>query len=73
MSTRRSARTPWRGYENAYAFRAGNVLFLMMSDVNDTSDREGRDTLGSNPAGVVRSETFDWWKSQVNVNPDAFL
>lgn len=64
---------PVEGTWERYSFRVGNALFLMMSDVNDTSDMEGRDTLGGNPAGVVRSETFDWWKKQVEANPDALI
>ena len=64
---------PVDGTWERYSFRVGNLLFLMMSDVNDTSDREGRDTLGGNPAGVVRSETFEWWKDQVESNPDSLV
>ena len=64
---------PIDGTWERYSFRVGNILFLMMSDVNDTSDMKGRDTLGGNPAGVVRGETFEWWKNQVESNPDCLL
>lgn len=64
---------PVEGTWERYSFRVGNVLFLMMSDVNDTSDSEGRDTLGGNPAGVVRSSTFEWWKQQVEANQDLII
>ena len=33
----------------------------------------GRGTLGGNPGGVVSGETFRWWKSQVESNPDSII
>lgn len=56
-----------------YSFRVGNILFLMMSDVNELSQRLGRGPLGGNPGGVVRGETFDWWKTMVQNNPNALI
>ena len=53
-----------------YSFTVGNVLFLLMSDINELSQTVGRGTLGGNPAGVVTGETFAWWKEQVETHPD---
>lgn len=51
-----------------YHFDAGNIRFLMMSDVNEASQPKGRGELGGNPGGVVTRETFDWWVEQVERN-----
>jgi len=58
-------RFPIEGTWEHYSFRVGNLLFLMMSDINEPSQRVGRGTLGGNPGGVVSGETFRWWKSRV--------
>lgn len=50
-----------------YSFRAGNLLFLMMSDINEPTQTIGRGDLGGNPAGVVSGETFAWWRVLFNV------
>lgn len=52
---------PPTGNWERYSFEVGNVLFLMMSDVNEASQEKGRGPLGGNPGGVVTAETFDWW------------
>jgi len=51
-----------------YSFRVGNLLFLMMSDINEPTQKVGRGTLGGNPSGVVSGETFGWWKRMVEEN-----
>jgi hypothetical protein len=51
----------------------GNLLFLMMSDINEPSQILGRGTLGGNPGGVVSAGTFAWWKRMVEANPDATI
>ena len=56
-----------------YSFRQGNVLFLMMSDINEPTQTIGRGDLGGNPAGVVRGETFEWWKGMVEANQDCLI
>ena len=61
---------PVEGTWERYAFRVGNVLFLMMSDINEPTQTVGRGTLGGNPAGVVSAETFRWWVDRVEANPD---
>ena len=53
-----------------YAFRVGNLLFLMMSDINEPSQKVGRGTLGGNPGGVVSGETFRWWQRE---NPASII
>ena len=56
-----------------YSFQVGNVLFLMMSDINEPSQKIGRGPLGGNPGGVVSGETFVWWKEMVESNPDRII
>jgi hypothetical protein len=56
-----------------YAFRVGNILFLMMSDINEPSQKVGRGTLGGNPGGVVTGETFEWWKKMVESNRGSII
>jgi hypothetical protein len=64
---------PIDGTWERYSFRAGNVLFLMMSDINEPTQKVGRGTLGGNPSGVVSGETFHWWKSMVEQNPSSII
>ena len=70
-----SARRPYpiEGTWERYAFRVGNILFLMMSDRNEPSQKVGRGALGGNPGGVVSGETFAWWKRMVEANPDSII
>ena len=61
-----------------YKFRAGNILFLMLSDRNDLPSPVGRgysreNLKGGNPPGAVTRETFDWWKQQVLENQDKII
>ncbi|MEM7117037.1 MAG: metallophosphoesterase [Chloroflexota bacterium] len=62
---------PITGTWERYSFRVGNLLFLMMSDINEPSQTIGRGDLGGNPGGVVSGETFRWWQDTVLANPDA--
>lgn len=64
---------PAEGTWERYSFQVGNVLFLMMSDINEPSQRPGRDLLGGNPGGVVSGETFAWWKRRVEANKDKII
>ena len=64
---------PVEGTWERYAFRIGNLLFLMMSDINEPSQKVGRGTLGGNPGGVVSGETFRWWKGMVRNNPASII
>ncbi|MCC6389035.1 MAG: metallophosphoesterase [Bryobacterales bacterium] len=64
---------PTNGTWERYSFRAGNLLFLMMSDINEPTQKIGRGTLGGNPAGVVSGETFRWWKRMVEENPTSII
>jgi hypothetical protein len=70
-----SARRPYPidGTWERYSFRVGNILFLLMSDRNEPSQRIGRGTLGGNPGGVVSGETFAWWKQMVEANPESII
>jgi hypothetical protein len=49
-----------------YSFAVGNLLFLMMSDINEPSQTIGRGTLGGNPGGVVSGDTFRWWQRMLD-------
>ncbi len=64
---------PVEGTWERYSFRAGNILFLIMSDINEPSQKIGRGDLGGNPSGVVSQETFLWWKDMVESNPDSII
>lgn len=64
---------PISGTWEHYSFRVGNLLFLMMSDINEPSRKIGRGTLGGNPGGVVSGETFRWWRENVEKNPSSII
>ena len=64
---------PIEGTWERYGFRAGNILFLMMSDINEPTQKVGRGTLGGNPGGAVSGETFRWWKGMVEQNPASII
>ncbi len=64
---------PIDGTWERYSFRVGNILFLVMSDVNEPTQEKGRGELGGNPGGVVTGETFRWWKEMVLANPDSII
>jgi Calcineurin-like phosphoesterase len=64
---------PVAGTWERYSFRVGNLLFLMMSDINEPSQKVGRGTLGGNPGGVVSGETFRWWKRNVEKNHSSII
>ncbi len=64
---------PIEGTWERYTFRVGNLLFLMMSDINEPTQTLGRGDLGGNPGGVVSGATFQWWKRQVEANPDCII
>lgn len=64
---------PIDGTWQRYTFRVGNLVFLMMSDVNEPTQRRGRGSFGGNPGGVITGETFAWWKDQLARNRDAIV
>jgi hypothetical protein len=64
---------PIEGTWEHYAFRVGNLLFLMMSDTNEPTQRVGRGDLHGNPAGVVSGATFQWWKQMVESHTDIII
>jgi hypothetical protein len=64
---------PIEGTWERYSFRAGNLLFLMMSDINEPTQKVGRGTLGGNPGGVLSGETFRWWKRMAEENRSAII
>ena len=64
---------PIDGTWERYSFRVGNLLFLMMSDINEPTQKVGRGTLGGNPGGVVSGETFSWWQRMVEENRSSIV
>ena len=64
---------PIEGTWERYSFRVGNLLFLMMSDINEPTQQVGRGTLGGNPGGVVSGETFRWWQRMVEENRSSII
>ncbi len=57
---------PTNGSWERYAFKVGNLRFLMMSDRNDLPYPVGRqESGGGSPAGAVTGETWEWWKNHV--------
>ncbi len=70
-----ASKRPYRveGTWERYAFQVGNILFLMMSDINEPTQKIGRGDLGGNPAGVVSGETFRWWCEMVRTHPDSII
>src|SRR5262249_37934843 len=66
-------RFPIEGTWERYAFRAGNLLFLMMTDINEPTQKVGRGPLGGNPGGVVSGDTFRWWQRMVRENPSSII
>ncbi|MHB9108198.1 MAG: metallophosphoesterase family protein [Armatimonadota bacterium] len=64
---------PVEGTWERYAFRAGNVLFLMMGDRNDGGPPVGRGARGGYPSGAVTGETFAWWQAMVEANRDCII
>ena len=64
---------PIEGTWERYHFRVGNLLFLMMSDINEPTQKIGRGDLGGNPGGVVSGETFQWWKEMIESNSDSII
>ncbi|MEM7335758.1 MAG: metallophosphoesterase [Chloroflexota bacterium] len=64
---------PITGTWERYSFEVGNLLFLMMSDRNEPSQKIGRGTLGGNPGGVVSAETFTWWQEMIQANSDKII
>jgi hypothetical protein len=64
---------PIEGTWERYSFRVGNILFLMMSDINEPTQTIGRGDLGGNPGGVVSGQTFSWWKQMVESNPTSII
>jgi len=64
---------PVEGTWERYSFQVGNILFLMMSDINEPTQKIGRGPLGGNPSGVVSGETFAWWKRMVESNQDKII
>ncbi|MCH5373474.1 MAG: metallophosphoesterase, partial [Planctomycetes bacterium] len=63
---------PVCGTWERYTFRAGNLVFAMMSDRNDYAPPVGRirdgQGRGGRPPGAVTAETFQWWQKLVLEN-----
>jgi hypothetical protein len=64
---------PITGTWERYSFRVGNVLFLMMSDINEPTQKVGRGTFGGNPGGAISGETLRWWERSVRDNASSII
>jgi len=69
---------PVQGRWDRYTFKAGNILFIMLSDRNDMPSPVGRGNTeqhhkGGYPAGAVTRETFEWWKQTVLDSQDKII
>ena len=64
---------PVEGSWERYRFSVGNILFLVMSDRNDSGPPVGRSLRGGYPAGAVSGETFEWWVDQVESNQEMII
>jgi hypothetical protein len=57
---------PITGNWERYKIQIGNIVILMMSDVNrPLTAHRGDPGYGGDPGGVVSQSTFDWWKNEV--------
>ncbi len=68
-----ASRRPYaaKGSWERYSFSIGNLRFLMMSDRNDLPFPVGRREFGGgSPAGAVTSDTWAWWKENVEAAKD---
>ena len=64
---------PVDGTWERYRFLAHNVLVLMLGDRNDGGPPAGRGPRRGYPAGKISRETFEWWRDQVEANPDKII
>jgi len=64
---------PVSGTWERYHFEVGNVLFLMMSDLNNLPPPIGRGARGGYPAGAVSGDTFSWWQEMVAMHTDKII
>jgi len=64
---------PVQGKWDRYAFDAGNIRVLMMSDRNDGGPPWGRGARGGYPSGRILRETFDWWVDEVERHADRII
>lgn len=63
---------PIEGTWERYKFEVGNIVFLMMSDVNRPITA-GRGVYGGDPGGVISQETWGWWCREVEANRDKII
>lgn len=69
---------PITGTWDKYSFQVGNILFLMMSDMNRPTTagrgiKKDPDGYGGDPGGVVLPETWEWFKEIVLSNQDKII
>lgn len=71
-----ASRRPYvaKGSWERYSFSVGNIRVLMMSDRNDLPYPVGRREFGGgSPAGAVTSDTWTWWKENVEAAKDEIV
>jgi hypothetical protein len=64
---------PIDGAWERYSFQVGNLVFAMMSDINEPTQKVGRGPLGGNPGGVISGDTLRWWTRLVDENEGAII
>jgi hypothetical protein len=64
---------PVEGTYERYAFNAGNIRFLFLSDRNDLPAPYGRGQGGFYVDGAITLESFEWLARQVLTYPDRIL
>lgn len=65
---------PITHHDNYYSFVTGNVLWLMLDDVNYCSGPCGRSgASGGFPSGSTTIEAYNWWVSMIENNPDKII
>lgn len=62
-------------HDDYYAIQTGNILWLMLDDINDCDGPCGRDGGGSGgyPSGTTSLEAYNWWVSMIEANPDKII
>lgn len=57
------------GTVERYKFELGNILFLMLSDINYNANPSGRGTSETDGYPAGRTDSYDWWETEVAASP----
>jgi len=64
---------PVYGDEEYNYFEVGNILFLMLNDINYGGEPFGRQAAHGYPGGRYTSKQYNWWVSMIEANPDKII